>query len=338
MKKLTKTTALILSALMLFGCTSNSANGSIGDTIPPSESSVTDSKNESKTESSATENSFVTDNTSKENEENLVKNIEGYQTFSYDSSKYTITNDRIFFGLSFSPYDITASFEPSYKGISEFMKNRMTSPVAIKCHVVGDSYYFINGKCGDVQVIPPQDVPSEDMTFTPVMIDEIIDSYGFDTDYKQGDIIYINQPISIAQSYNGNTPLAWLDSLIEYMEYIYQSYVEDGNTEKMEIEKEDIEKYSAYRKYLIDNADSVVITGVMKLLEKNESYLAFADNTIKTYDSNNYVRAYGLYFDLANDEPDLHIDKESEVYFQNAKCYHYQWKYLKEKYGDHFKK
>ena len=93
MKKLTKTTALILSALMLFGCTSNSATGGVGDTTPPVENSVTDSKNESKTESSATENSSVTDNTSKESEENLVKNIEGYQTFSYDKDKYEITNE-----------------------------------------------------------------------------------------------------------------------------------------------------------------------------------------------------------------------------------------------------
>ena len=84
MKKLTKTTALILSALMLFGCTSNSATGGVGDTTPPVENSVTDSENES----SATENSSATDNTSKESEENLVKNIEGYQTFSYDKDKY----------------------------------------------------------------------------------------------------------------------------------------------------------------------------------------------------------------------------------------------------------
>ena len=75
MKKLTKATALILSALMLFGCTDNNAQSGAGDTTPPSESSVTDSKNES----SATENSSATDNTSKESEENLVKNIEGYQ-------------------------------------------------------------------------------------------------------------------------------------------------------------------------------------------------------------------------------------------------------------------
>ena len=73
MKKLTKTTALILSALMLFGCADNNARSGADDTTPPSESSVTESKNES----SATENSSVTDNTSKESEENLVKNIEG---------------------------------------------------------------------------------------------------------------------------------------------------------------------------------------------------------------------------------------------------------------------
>ena len=44
MKKITNASALILSALMLFGCTSNSATGGVGDTTPPSESSVTESK------------------------------------------------------------------------------------------------------------------------------------------------------------------------------------------------------------------------------------------------------------------------------------------------------
>ena len=44
MKKLTKTTALILSALMLFGCTSNSATGGVGDTTPPVENSVTEKR------------------------------------------------------------------------------------------------------------------------------------------------------------------------------------------------------------------------------------------------------------------------------------------------------
>ena len=38
MKKLTKTIALILSAVMLFGCASNSAQSNVGDTTLPSES------------------------------------------------------------------------------------------------------------------------------------------------------------------------------------------------------------------------------------------------------------------------------------------------------------
>ena len=46
MKKLTKTAILILSALMLFGCTDNNAQSGAGDTTPPVENSVTDSKNQ----------------------------------------------------------------------------------------------------------------------------------------------------------------------------------------------------------------------------------------------------------------------------------------------------
>ena len=77
-----KRQALILAALMLFGCAGNSVQSSAGDTTPPWENSVTDSKNES----AATENSSATDNTSKESEENLVKNIEGYQMCIRDRS------------------------------------------------------------------------------------------------------------------------------------------------------------------------------------------------------------------------------------------------------------
>ena len=141
MKKLTKTTALILSALMLFGCAGNSAQSNVGDTTLPSESSVTDSKNES----SATENSSETDNTSKESEENLVKNIEGYQTFSYDSSVYEITNYNKYNKKLISPYDFGESFEPNYTNF----KKILNSPVGVKCHVAGDSYYIL-GDIADV--------------------------------------------------------------------------------------------------------------------------------------------------------------------------------------------
>ena len=113
MKKLTKTTALILSALTLFGCTSNSAIGGVGDTTPPSESSVMGSKNESKVESPVTENSSETDNTSKESKENLVKNIEGYQTFSYDKDKYEIINEYIYKDSYYPIYSMYTPPEPN---------------------------------------------------------------------------------------------------------------------------------------------------------------------------------------------------------------------------------
>ncbi|MEE0010945.1 MAG: hypothetical protein U0I79_09330, partial [[Eubacterium] siraeum] len=140
MKKLTKTAILILSALMLFGCTDNNAQSGAGDTTPPAENSVTDSKNES----SATENSSATDNTSKESEENLVKNIEGYQTFSYDKDKYEITNDYIYCNICYSIYDMFTPVEPNlddlYKETTDVKSSEL---VALKCRVAGDSYVII---------------------------------------------------------------------------------------------------------------------------------------------------------------------------------------------------
>ena len=145
MKKLTKTTALILSALMLFGCTSNSANGGVGDTTPPSESSVTDSKNESKVESPVTENSSTPDNSNDKSDENLVENIDGYQTFSYDKNKYVKTTFRRIYNLK-------------RDGLGAFTGETVTLPLAryavqdevlvIKCKVAGDSYVFQNGRSG----------------------------------------------------------------------------------------------------------------------------------------------------------------------------------------------
>ena len=67
MKKLTKTAVLILSALMLFGCAGNSVQSGAGDTTPPAENSVTDSKNES----SINDNS--SSSISSENDADLVK-------------------------------------------------------------------------------------------------------------------------------------------------------------------------------------------------------------------------------------------------------------------------
>ena len=332
MKKLTKTTALILSAVMLFGCTSNSANGSIGDTTPPGESSVTDSKNESKVESSATENSSETDNTSKESEENLVKNIEGYQTFSYDSSVYEITNDNKFKKRLISPYDFEDSFEPNYTNLKRFMR----APVVVKCHVVGDSYFILEGKCGDVEFNRDEhDKGVYTCIYTPVMIDEIIDDFGVKTDYKAGDIVYVMEDYGIYESYNGNEPLAWLDENIKSNErdlnYASDSYTEELLRQLIETDKE-------YREYLSSN--KVVTASKTVLLEKGQSYLMVLDKKSNgfVFDNNQYVKNYTMVFDLENYAPRVYMSEEEDAdYFNGYYRYRDQWKYLKEKYGDHFK-
>ena len=333
MKKLTKTTALILSALMLFGCTSNSAQVGVGDTTPPSESSVTGSKNESKAESSAAENSSETDNTSKESEENLVKNIEGYQTFSYDSSVYEITNYNKFNKKLISPYDFGKSFEPDYTNF----KKILNSPVCVKCHVVGDSYYILEGKCGDVEFHRDErDKGVYTCIYTPIMIDEIIDDFGVTTDYKAGDIVYVMEDYGIYESYNGNEPLAWLDENIKSNErdlnYASDSYTEELLRQLIETDKE-------YREYLSSN--KVVTASKTVLLEKGQSYLMVLDKKSSgfVFDNNQYVKNYTMVFDIENYAPRVYMSEEEDAdYFKYYPCYIDQWKILKEKYGDHFKK
>lgn len=199
MKKLTKTTALILSALMLFGCTSNSATGSVGDTTPPVENSVTDSKNESSGESSATENSSVTDNTSKESEKNLVKNIEGYQTFSYDKDKYEITNEYIYSNTYRHLYSMYLPVEPNLDDLyKETIDVKSSELVALKCRVAGDSYVIIDGKCGETLIMKP----FLSLIYTPVVIEEVVDSNNGKCLYNKGDILYIRESYRITEPYN----------------------------------------------------------------------------------------------------------------------------------------
>ena len=332
MKKLTKTTALILSALMLFGCTSNSSQVGVGDTTPPGESSVTDSKNESKTESPATENSSETDNTSKESEENLVKNIEGYQTFSYDSSVYEITNYNKYNKKLISPYDFGESFEPNYTNF----KKILNSPVGVKCHVAGDSYYILEGKCGDVEFYRDErDKGVYTCIYTPIMIDEIIDDFGVTTDYNAGDIVYVMEDYILTESYNNNKPLEWLDKSMKDMEKVIENNSDNYLAEQF---GEALESDKKYRDYLTSH--QTVISTRTVLLEKGQSYLMIFDEKARgfVFDNNQYAANYTVTFDLENDAPKVYMSEEEDAdYFNGYYRYRDQWKYLKEKYGDHFK-
>ena len=176
MKKLTKTAALILSAVMLFGCTSNSANNSVGDTTPPGESSVTDSENKndsSATESSVTDSSSTPDNSNDISDENLVKNIEGYQTFSYDKDKYVKTTFRKAYGNK--KRDPMGQFTGETVTLPLAKANVQDEVLVIKCKVAGDSYVFQNGRSGIKTVQDSSDENVLNGVYTPVVIEEVID-------------------------------------------------------------------------------------------------------------------------------------------------------------------
>ena len=207
MKKLTKTAALILSTLMLFGCTDNSTQSGVGDTTPPSESSVTGSKNESKVESSATENSSTPDNSNDKSDENLVENIDGYQTFSYDKNKYVKTTFRRIYNLK-------------RDGLGAFTGETVTLPLAryavqdevlvIKCKVAGDSYVFQNGRSGIKTVQDSSDDNVLNGVYTPIVIEEVIDKTADAvSDLKAGDVIYIEEGFHVCEfiDENGNGKL-----------------------------------------------------------------------------------------------------------------------------------
>ena len=309
MKKLTKTTALILSALMLFGCTSNSAQVGVGDTTPPSESSVTDSKNESKAESPATENSSATDNTSKESEENLVKNIEGYQTFSYDKNKYVKTTFRRTYNLE-------------RDGLGPNTGETVTLPLAryavqdevlvIKCKVAGDSYVFQNGRSGIKTVQDSSDDNVLNGVYTPIVIEEVIDKTADAvSDLKAGDVIYIEEGFHVCEfiDENGNTILMSADEDIKNKkEEIaeYEKYIDEEKANKIPDEetlkeyeiniaqtKILIEECNAFNNFVRENNGKVVFADSGSPMEKEVSYLAFVAVTPVpgTNDGNSYHRA-----------------------------------------------
>lgn len=351
MKKLTKTTALILFALMLIGCTSNSANDGVGDTTPPSESSITDSKNES----SATENSSETDNSSKENDENLVKNIEGYQTFSYSKDKYLSTTSNKISNRERDGYSTNEDATVTLPLARYVVQDEV---LVIKCRVAGDSYVFQNGRSGIKTVQTSSDINILNGVYTPVVIEEVIDkTTDAVSDLKAGDVIYIEEGFHVCEfiDENGNTILMSADEDIKNKkEEIaeYEKYIDEEKANKIPDEetlkeyeiniaqtKILIEECNAFNNFVRENNGKVVFADSGSPMEKEVSYLAFVAVTPVpgTNDGNSYHKAYPMKYDLAYDDvPSLF--GEDDIYFQGLYGYEKSWKAMKEKYGDHFKK
>ena len=354
MKKLTKTAVLILSALMLFGCADNSAQSSAGDTAPPAENSVTESKSKNSDKISDIKNSSASDNSVVENDEDLVKNIEGYQTFSYDKDKYVKTTFRKIYNLK-------------RDGYGAFTGETVTLPLAryavqdeilvIKCKVAGDSCVFQNGRSGIKTV---QDSSVENVLngiYTPVIIEEVIDKTADAvSDLKTGDIIYIQEGFNIGEftDENGDTVLMSADEAIKQKEEKiaeYKKYIEEEKA-KAEPSEDSLKSYeyniavieaeikncNAINDFIRTHNGKVVLADEGSPMEKDVSYLAFVAVTPipDTNDGNAYHKSYPMKYDLACDDiPSLF--GEDDIYFQGLSGYESSWKAMKDKYGEHFK-
>ena len=338
MKKLTKTAVLILSALMLFGCADNSAQSSAGDTTPPANNSVTESKSENSDKISDIKNSSASDNSGAENDEDLVKNIEGYQTFSYDEDKYEITNEYIYCNTYYSIYDMYTPVEPNlddlYKETTDVKSSEL---VALKCRVAGDSYVINDGKCGETLIMKP----FLSLIHTPVVIEEVVDSNNGKCLYNKGDILYISEYYHITEQYNDRS-LNFVQTAEENLKAQFENKSGEFDSSKhSEIEKKYYDgKMEYYNTLRSGNGRYIHTTWNPVLLQKGQSYLIFADNdtTANEVDGNIYNNAYPIVFDLEQSEPFVFkSEKEDNGVFSASYAYRYQWKILKEKYGEHFK-
>ena len=70
--------------------------------------------------------------------------------------------------------------------------------VALKCRVAGDSYVIIDGKCGETLIMKP----FLSLIYTPVVIEEVVDSNNGKCLYNKGDILYISEYYHITEQYN----------------------------------------------------------------------------------------------------------------------------------------
>ena len=70
--------------------------------------------------------------------------------------------------------------------------------VPLKCRVAGDSYVIIDGKCGETLIMKP----CLSLIYTPVVIEEVVDSINGKCLYNKGDKLYIRESYRITEHYN----------------------------------------------------------------------------------------------------------------------------------------
>ena len=169
--------------------------------------------------------------------------------------------------------------------------------------------------------------------YTPVVIDEILDDGGKECVYKIGDVVYIEEYYDITAPYKGSMP---------FFDQYYQMSRERYETESGELTSGYYEDpwVGLYNTLKEGNGKYIFSVNIPLAMQKGESYLAYIDNskTPNENDGNIYAKNYHIIFNLDKDKPTVFsTEAGDDEHFSSARCYRYQWKILKEKYGEHFK-
>ena len=209
--------------------------------------------------------------------------------------------------------------------------------VALKCRVAGDSYVIIDGKCGETLIMKP----FLSLIYTPVVIEEVVDSNNGKCLYNKGDILYIRESYRITEQYNDRS-LNFVQKAEENLKAQFENKSGEFDSSKhSEIEKKYYDgKMEYYNTLRSGNGRYIQTTWNPVFLQKGQSYLIFADNdtTANEVDGNIYNSAYPIVFDLEQSKPSvLKSERKDDGVFTASYAYRYQWKILKEKYGEHFK-
>lgn len=199
------------------------------------------------------------------------------------------------------------------------------------------SYVINDGKCGETLIMKP----FLSLIYTPVVIEEVVDSNNGKCLYNKGDILYISEYYYITEQYNDRS-LNFVQTAQENLKAQFENKSgKFDSSHYSEIDKKyydgQMEYYNALRSA---NGKYIQTTWNPVFLQKGQSYLIFADNdtTANEVDGNIYNNAYPIVFDLEQSEPSVFkSEKEDNGVFCASYAYRYQWKILKEKYGDHFK-
>ncbi|MBE6880840.1 MAG: hypothetical protein E7490_08425 [Ruminococcaceae bacterium] len=308
MKNKIKLVSLILSLLTLFGCAEKPLQSSGESSVTNSEVSSTDVASlVSEDEESATVN---------ENKEQFLKAPEGADGFVYDREtfRFTTKDEMEVRGGMMDPHT------PYVKEYDEYIQYyKENNYIYVKVSIAGESFSVINSKMGNTCLFSNE--KNMDGVFTPVLIEEVVDSLGNKVTVSKGDIVYVHE---------------WYSKVSEKLIKLWEDTLAQDKENYIENEYNDFE----VREKIIDYSKAHTNDNSIKLyyaypMEQGKSYLVLIKNEKLTnsldmdmYDTWPYV------LNLGDSAPDSYKDTDFFLYFYYQ--YEILWKACKDLYGSYF--